>query len=79
MGQAVMENTNINLMASVYTDTRRLDQVGAVERLPAIPLEGDGQSEADALPAVALIRETKMASGAKLVPPPVPPESNTGC
>ncbi|SMP77078.1 hypothetical protein SAMN06265222_12289 [Neorhodopirellula lusitana] len=79
MGQAGMENTNINLMLSVYTDTRRLDQVGAVERLSAIPLEGDDQSEADALPAVALIRETKTASGAKFVPLPVPLKSDNEC
>ncbi|EMI58129.1 integrase-recombinase protein [Rhodopirellula sallentina SM41] len=77
--QAVMRHSNINLTMNTYTDERLLDQAGAVERLPTIPLGGDDQSGTDEPPTPALDRGTGTADGAKFVPLPVPLKSGNGC
>ena len=49
--QAAMRHSTIDLTMNVYTDPKLLDVAGAMEALPALPLETGGQTEANVLSA----------------------------
>ena len=49
--QAAMRHSTINLTMNVYTDPKLLDVAGALESLPALPLEAGTQTEAVAVSA----------------------------
>src|SRR5262249_14680041 len=48
--QAAMRHSKIDLTMTVYTDPKLLDVRGALDTLPALPLEGD-QAEGEAVQA----------------------------
>ncbi len=72
--QAAMRHSTIDLTTNVYTDPRLLDVAGAMEALPALPLEAGPQREAAAVSATG----TDDLTPSPLVPVLVPTAGKPG-
>ncbi len=66
--QAAMRHSDIRLTMGVYTDPKLLDVRGAVDALPALPLNGDGRQGAEAAQATGTDDE-----GSRAFAPPFAP------
>ncbi len=66
--QAAMRHSDVNLTMNVYTDPKLLDVAGAMESLPALPLEAGSQTAANVLSATGTDNSTASPLAPTLAP-----------